>query len=251
MKKTIIVLSAILLQTFSASAQTKVKEVGIGLSNLNVFNTNAYSLNYRWGKGDKLFTISGGLNLASNFDKKNNNTDNYNDTLVSIFSNNSIQESPYNIGLNVNINTIKLKPINDKFGWFYGIGFGVSFNMNKTNSETLQNFTNRSQPNLRFESKINSEATMTSISPSLFAPVGVYYTLGKFFRVYAQVSPNLYFSHTINENFSKTNNIDYDNNQPVSTKYTGNSEGSGKQNNFGLNFSNWNSFFTVVYRWEK
>lgn len=251
MKKSALFLLSFLLHSFSSSAQTKVKEVGLGLSNLNVFNTDAYSLNYRWGKSEKLFTIRGGLNLNSNFDQKNNIGDNFNDTLVASFTNDFKQETPYNIGLNLSINTINLKPINEKFGFFYGFGLGIGFNTNKTNTESIQISISRAQPNLRFEQKINSENTTTSIRPSLFAPIGFYYNLGKSFRIYAEISPTIYYSHTIYENKNSSSIINYDNNKPIGLPFTRNDQGSGKINNFGFNFSNWNSFFTIVYRWEK
>jgi hypothetical protein len=233
--KLIVVVTSLGLADLNAQGtSTKVKEYGLGLSNLNNF-----SLQYRWGNESKLMRLSGNLGGFSNFGKNDQKQQNNNANSA----NNSTNTTPFNLNVGLGYSIFKLKPLNDKFGLI----FGYNFSMNYANSR-LESVTSETKTNLNIPSTspvvINNKLTYNtqSVIPSIGLGLGFYYIINSSFRVYAEIGPGVYYNYSTT---SEKRELTYDVNPTESIS----SKNIFYNNTFGFTgVSNSSAMLSFIYR---
>jgi len=233
MKKVIIALIflAINISVYSQDTIHKVNEIGIGFA-----STSSFSLRYQWGIDQMVYRISlvslGGTNSNANTSYAQTNT---------IVSNNydyitlgSTSNTPINLTGGLNLSMVRIKQVNDKFGFMYGLAIGINLSYVETKAETnyLYNPSNYNP--------IPSNYTTTSITSS-YAPfigfvIGARYKISKSFFVYAEITPNVNFTYAQ----AKVNNTPGVNTPQNSNKIT---------RTYGLSgLTNSGAMITIIYR---
>jgi hypothetical protein len=131
----------------------------------------------------------------------------------------------------------------DKFGIVYGVVFGLTYTYSKSNSnETSINSNTNNMTNYPLPSHYSSSYNSYSIQPYIGISFGFVYKFNPSFYLYADVSPNVYYS------YSKSSTIS-SNSQNVSINSNNNND---IHNTFGLtNFSNSGAMLTLVYHITK
>jgi hypothetical protein len=232
-------LTSILLISFGAvsvQAQTNnIREVGIGFTGLNSF-----SLQYRWGNGTKFYRLTGNLGAAVSGSDGTSDSYFFQDPNNNSATNLTTRSStPLNLSFGAAFSVLKLKLIDEKFGFMYGSSYGLSFSFvnNKSSSTgTIDYYDGTFTP-------ITNSSTSTSKSAraSFGIVLGAYYKINDSFFVYGEVIPNLYLEHRINDNSS--NDLSY---------YTQNNSREEESDSFGLSgLSNSGAALTLVYRFTK
>ena len=221
---------------FQLDAQTptqKVQEYGIGL-----YGLNSFSLQYRWGNDDRLFKLSG---IISGINSNGNSTSSasYIDSAYnSSSSKNSTDKNPLNLNLGLSLSVLKIKLFNEKFGIVYGGLIGLTYIYYESNSNgtsnNMSNYIDNTYPNIR-----NTKNSSYSIQPYIGINFGFVYKFNPSFYIYADVSPNLYFSYskaTMSSSNTQHLSISSQNNDDV-------------KKTFGFTgFSNSGAMLTLVYR---
>jgi hypothetical protein len=221
-----VTLMALVAFTSAVNGQTPgIREFGIGLANFNSF-----SLQYRWGNETRLYRISGnidGASSTSNQIREDSNSGNVDTHTTS---------DPKNINFGIFFGVLKLKMMNEKFGFMYGGNYGVtySYNNNITDASVGSTDVNGNYAYNRTITKSSSQ----SIRPSVGVALGGFYKINPSFLLYAEVIPNIYYLYSQGETNSDSLN--------------GLSHSTNSNNGFGLsNISNSNASLTIVYRWIK
>jgi hypothetical protein len=247
---TLMISCAILFFNLSISAQeslpknppARIKEVGLGFSNFNNF-----SLQYRWGTETRLYRLSGTIGGSTNFGKATNSDETATDSSSTYVNESSKVKTPVNINASLNFSILQLKPVTEKFGFLYGVTFGVSFNY--MTSQTVSTYTTETQLATSaayfywYNSTSTSKTTNQTIQPNLGIALGGYYKITPAFWLYAEIDPNIYYAFTS----YKYSQARIDNFLP---------EGVNNNNNhthdFGVsNLSNSLASLTLVYRFKK
>ncbi|MBS1646727.1 MAG: hypothetical protein JST67_05250 [Bacteroidetes bacterium] len=235
MKKISFLFAALCLFALATKAQdstkAKVKEMGIGL-----YNLNSFSLQYRWGTKKTLYRVNAVLGFSQAFGK-GSNTVTTNDSLPPYPALSNQKSDPLNFSVGVNFSILKFKPIIKNFNFMYGGIIGVSANYRSNTTTTT------SAPysgNSTLVQKNNAQG----ISPFIGAVVGVSYQVSSHFLVYLEIAPNIYYSYT-NNSVTTTNT-------QLSNGFENTSTSKGHFNSFGLaSFSNSGAMLTFVYRITK
>ena len=216
----------------------KVQEFGIGFNSLSSF-----SLQYRWGNDDRLFKLSGNIN-GTNSKGTSNSGSSYQDTVYnSTSSSNATNNSPLDLNLGLSLSVLKIKSVVDKFGIVYGGVLGLTYTYSESNSNATSINNNTIYiANNPFPSHNNSSNNSYSIQPYIGICFGFVYKFNPSIYLYADVSPNIYYS------YSKSSTIS-SNSQNVSLNSNNNNY---IHKTFGLtNFSNSGAMLTLVYHITK
>jgi hypothetical protein len=238
LKLTLVIASLGFANINAQETRTKIKEYGLGLSNLNNF-----SLQYRWGNESKIKRVSINMGGSTSFGKgkgsyaRQEQNSSYNST------NNSTNTSPINLNVGVGYSILKLKPLNDKFG----LMFGYNFSMNYSNIK-LESVTTETTTNLNISSTspalINTKATNNtqSVVPTLGLGLGFYYIINSSFRVYAEIGPGVYYNYnTTSEKREVTSD--------ANPTYSYSSRNTFYNNTFGFTgISNSGALLSFIYR---
>ncbi len=235
----IVLTSTFIVTKMSAQENTplKVKEYGIGLSNLNSF-----SLQYRWGNEKRLYRINATLGGRGAFGSGSNSSVNNQDSLH-IYNNSGTTstKTPLNLNFGLGFSVFKLKTLSEKFGIIYGGVVGLSYSYNNIqNKEKLNSFNGSSTA----YSNSNTKTITQALQPYAGIVLGTYYKINSSFLVYLDIAPNIYYS------FNQTKISNTITNSPQNTSLT--SDNSSSLNIFGLsNLSNSGAALTIVYRITK
>ena len=224
----------------------KIKEFGIGLSNLNSF-----SLQYRWGTEKKLYRLNGTIGGTTAFGSGSGTSEQGQDTISRSYLNTTKKTStPINFNAGLSFSILHIKQVNDKFGLICGPVAGINFitqNSQVTETGTSQNYnyysaTPYSNPPVNNISKYNS----TTLQPFIGLVLGMVYKINASFLIYAEVAPNIYYSWNTSTN--KTTDQQY---YPTNA-YINNSSSKSTNNTFGLaSLSNSGAMLTLVYRMKR
>ena len=223
----------------SVKPLAKVKEYGLGFNSLN-----SYSLQYRWGNEKRLFRVSGNIGGNSYSRKLSGSQSAVFDSLHSIsITNNDKESSPINIGGVLNFSVLKIKPVNEKFGFMYGVMSGLSFTYFKselTGTGTMIN-NNYYAQNGTFPNNTETKTVTKIVQPFIGLVLGVVYKINPSFLMYAEVAPNLSYAFSKNRTSIKSE-----------TDRTYLFDNTSSTNVFGLSgFSNSGAMLTLVYRITK
>ena len=215
----------------------KVKEYGIGLSNLNNF-----SLQYRWGNEKLLYRINATLGGHGAFGTGSNSSANNQDSLH-IYNNSATTstKTPLYLNFGLGFSILKLKTLTEKFGFIYGGVVGVTYYYNNLQDKEKSNLLNGS-------STTYIDRTTKTISQTLqpYAGIvlGTFYKVNSSFIVYLDIAPNIYYA------FNQTKVSNTTTNNPQNTYLT--TDNSSSLHTFGVsNLSNSGAALTIVYRITK
>jgi hypothetical protein len=248
MKNTSLIVLTIcsLFLTFKVEGQAlKVKEYGIGFSNLNSF-----SLQYRWGNENRIYRLSGTIGGATAFGKNSSNSSNILDT-NSINSINAMHtKTPLSLNCGLSFSILKLKSINEKFGILYGGILGLSYSHLKTHSNITGTNSSSYNNSTLYSTSGESEYKSQTFQPNIGLALGVFYKINSSFILYAEVDPNIYYAY--NYTASKSTTYGYQVNQSNSLNQTVLVSRTDHNNSFGIsNLSNSGAGLTIVYRITK
>ncbi|HEX7414173.1 MAG TPA: hypothetical protein VF411_09015 [Bacteroidia bacterium] len=225
----------------------KVKELGIGFSNLNSF-----SLQYRWGTDNMLFSISGSIAGSTSFGSGTNGSTQVRDTMSSYNSSTTSKTStPINFSTGLSFSALHIKYITKKFGIMHGGILGCSYAIannqtNSTGTNVNYQYHNTAQTGTFPISGTTNNHSQT-IQPYIGLVFGAVYKINKSFLVYVSIAPNFYYAHT-----NSTTNTTYNSNLPYTYYTTNNYNSSSTNNTFGLaSLSNSGATITIVYRIPK
>ncbi|MEO8760337.1 MAG: hypothetical protein ABI388_04285 [Bacteroidia bacterium] len=195
----IIISFATALQAQDLGMQTppaKVKEYGVGLSNLNSF-----SLQYRWGNEKTLFRINATVGGSTGFGKGSNNTTETQDTnYVNNNASTTKKNSPINFNTSLSFSVLKIKYVTEKFGLMCGGVAGISYSTtntqtNQTGTNTYYNgYNNASNGSFPYSETIKGHSQ--NIQPFVGVVLGAVYKISPSFLVYLEIAPNIYYAHT-------------------------------------------------------
>lgn len=211
----------------------KIKEVGIGF-----YNFNSYSLQYRWGTEKRMYRINGAVSgqNKSQKDKTSNSTSFNGQTNES--NNVNGNKSPFNFNINLGLSTIKMKAINEKFGFIHGALLGIRYDYSKLRIKSTTSSINNGILN---SSQNSSVQTSHDVQPYIGIVIGAYYKLNKDFSIYAELNPNVYFDY----NYFIDQTSTPENAQNAGTKNTRKSQ----NHNVGISgLTNSGASLTLAYR---
>jgi len=213
----------------------KVKEYGVGLSNLNSF-----SLQYRWGNEKLIYRINatlGGYSASGN--GSNSTTANPVPGMPAGQYITNDTKTPLNFSSGLSFSVLKLKAINEKFGAMWGGVIGASyFYNNQEDNQSVANVNGTPSPVVYGTTKTTSQR----LQPYAGIALGVFYKINSSFIVYAEIVPNIYYGYTQNKSNSTNNN----------GQYISKTESSNSLNTYGIsNISNSGAALTFVYRITK
>ena len=148
----------------------KVHELGIGFS-----STNSFSLRYQWGTDEVINRLTLISLAASNSNSNSSLGLPTNNTGFVYSTNPSSVNTPININGGFNFSRAKIKPINEKFGFMYGIVFGVNFAYSEAKTENIA----LSSPGTSNASQYNytSETKNASLGPLVGLLIGARYKI--------------------------------------------------------------------------
>lgn len=227
--------------------KVKVKELGIGFTSLT-----AYSLQYRWGTDNVLFSISGSIAGSTSFGSGTNGSTQAQDTTYSNTSTGSSKTStPINFSTGLSFSALHIKYITKKFGIMHGGILGCSYSIvnsqtNSTGTNVTYQYHNYSQTGTFPYSSATNNHSQT-IQPYIGLIFGAVYKINKSFLIYVSIAPNIYYAHT-----NRTYTTTYNSQQPNYVYTTNNRNTSSTNNTIGLaSLSNSGAMLTLVYRITK
>jgi hypothetical protein len=263
----IIILSCILLLASSLKAQgvtptptltpktdslRKVKEFGLGFTSLQ---STSYSLQYRWGNTKRLFRVNATIAGSTAFGKSSSSSTSTLDTLNSnSASSNTKSKTPLNLSTGLSVSMLNFKYIIKKFGIIYGPMLGLSYSTvttqaNTPGTATNFNFGSSAQQNAPFPTNNTTNTHTQSIQPYIGFVVGAFYKINKSFFLYAEITPNLYYTHTNSTSNNTSTNINTNNFPSTLLNSNQSSNTSSSNNTFGIaSLSNSLATLTIVYR---
>jgi hypothetical protein len=206
----------------------KVHELGIGFS-----STNSFSLRYQWGTDEVINRLTL-ISLTASNSNSNSSLGMPTNSSGIISTNPSSVNTPININGGFNFSRAKIKPINEKFGFMYGLVLGVNFAYSEAKTENIA----LSSPGNSNTSQYNytSETKNASLGPLVGLLIGARYKINSSFHVYAEIAPNI--------NYTYTKNI-VTNTTSLSTPIDRNTD----TNTYGLSgFNNTGALITIIYR---
>jgi len=223
----------------------KVKEYGVGLSNLNSF-----SLQYRWGNEKRLFRINATIGGSTGFGKGSGNSTQTQDTTNN--SNNTYTSqttSPINFNSSLSFSILNIKYVAGNFGLMYGGVAGITYsivNDQTTEKGTINSYSaNNSNSNGIFPFSETKKNHTQNIKPFIGIVLGATYKISETFLVYLEITPNIYFQHSNTTSTTVETNL-----QP--NQYIINGTQKNSNNIIGIaNLSNSGAMLTFVYRITK
>ena len=210
----------------------KVKEIGIGL-----YGFNDFSLQYRWGTTKKLYRMMGDIGVNSSNSKSNTEYSNLSDTNLDLGTQHSKTNIPLNLSLGFQFSVLNLKPINEKFAFFWGPTIGFTYLNNITKDES---------------SNINKYQTYSTIienkqkrfRPNIGLVLGVSYKISNQFYMYCEINPNFFIQYSDNHITTLYNILN-----PKQTPESYTKEFISSSFDYGVSsISNSNAMITFAYR---
>jgi len=193
MKMRLIVVSCLLLVAFphtmlKAQSDTgKIREVGLGFSNLNSFN-----IAYQWGTRKTLYSFSV-TSIA--FSAPASSSNDFNDTI----SGNNSTSNETSISFSLAFSIVKAKKLSPKLDFLHGVILGTGLGYSQSSS------TNFSYSGVISITSSTSEDKTYSYTPFIGVVLGVRYALSNLFYIYAEISPRIYYDYSKTTSTSTNN----------------------------------------------
>lgn len=221
-------------------APLKIKEFGVGFTDLKSF-----SMQYRWGNEHTLYRLSGTIGGNTAFGKSTGDGNNVSDSLATKSHTDEKTTMPLIVGAGLNFGILKLKPVTEKFGFFYGLTFGVSYSY----SSIHQTYTVSSgteylpspSPGYGYSSISieTTKETKQSIQPNIGIALGGFYKITPSFWLYAEINPSVFYAFNTTKNSDVTEQRYYTTSQVI----------NNHTHTMGLsNLTNSLASLTLVYR---
>lgn len=211
------------------AAPLKVKEYGIGMTNLNGF-----SLQYRWGTEKRLYRVSGFIGANSGFSKNSKSVFFGNGSSSNFNSSSTFKTSPVAYSLGVGFSILNIKSVSERFGFIYG----PSVNLYGSSSQSKDDGGTIYDPNTGTQYKATQTASYQIASPSIGFVLGMMYKINSNFFLYAEVNPNIYFQYVRNQQKTASNDFPNIKQENTTTNFT---YGVGGLSNSG-------AMLTLAYR---